>query len=135
MTRIKTRPTHNPYNGLTAEHILMSAFVAVEGAHGFSAFLPSIFTIRHFGGQSGTEKAIRDGEILGTLFALGLGAVVAALLHSKLPLVFAAATSVAMVSVYEYALKTRDLPCDLPSTSASGRIVDVRPIAGYLEAA
>lgn len=87
--------------------VLMSAFVAVEGAHAFSAFLPSIFTIRAFTAHNpGAAKAIRDGEIIGTAFAVGLGAVVSALIGSKLPVTFSIVTSMVMVSVYEYALRT-----------------------------
>jgi hypothetical protein len=85
----------------------MSAFVAVEGAHAFSAFLPSIFTIRAFAARNpSAAKAIRDGEIIGTAFAVGLGAVVSALIGSKLPVTFSIVTSMVMVSVYEYALRT-----------------------------
>jgi len=90
-----------------AQDILMAAFVGVEGAHAFSAFLPSIFTIRAFAaGNPGAQRAIRDGEILGTAFALGLGAGVSALIGSKLPITFSAVTALVMVSVYEYALRT-----------------------------
>jgi hypothetical protein len=95
-------------NGEPSTHdVLMSAFVAVEGAHAFSAFLPSIFTIRAFASRNpGATKAIRDGEIIGTAFAVGLGAVVSALIGSKLPVTFSIVTSMVMVSVYEYALRT-----------------------------
>lgn len=100
-------------NGRKVDEVLISAFAAVESAHAYSAFLPSIFTIRHFGHESGTEKAIRDGELAGTLFALGLGAVISALIRSNMPVVFSAVTSVVMISVYEYALKTRERRDDL----------------------
>ena len=97
----------------------MSAFVALEAAHAYSAVLPSIFTIRTFGGEPGTVKAIRDGEIFGTAFGLGIGAVVGMLIKSWLPLVFAAATSALMLSVYEGALKTRNgYQVNLPEYSA-----------------
>jgi hypothetical protein len=89
------------------EKILMSAFVAMESAHAYSAFLPSIFTIRTFGHAPGTAKSIRDGEIIGTAFALGLGGIVSKLIDSWMPLLFAGATSAIMVGVYEAALRTR----------------------------
>ncbi len=95
-------------NPKTVEHVMMSAFVALEAAHAYSAVLPSIFTIRMFGHNPGTEKAIRDGEAFGTLFALGIGGVVAALIKDPLPLVFSVATSALMISVYEQALHSRN---------------------------
>lgn len=94
-------------NGAKLEEVLVSAFVAVEGAYAFSAFLPSIFTIRHFGADQSTERDIRDGEIAGALFALSLGALVGLLIKSPLPLIFSVGTSGAMISVYEYALRSR----------------------------
>lgn len=104
-------------NGPKVDEVLISAFAAVESAHAYSAFLPSIFTIRHFGHEPGTAKAIRDGELMGTLFALGLGAVISALIRSQMPVIFSAVTSVVMVSVYEYALKTRERPESLTGMS------------------
>lgn len=86
-------------------NVLLAAFTAVEGAHAYSAFLPSIFTIRSFRSDE-TKKAIRDGEIVGTAFTLALGYVVSRLVKSNLPLYFAAGTAVIMIGVYEWALKT-----------------------------
>lgn len=88
------------------EKVLLGAFTAVEGAHAYSAFLPSIFTIRTFREQNETVRSIRDGEVIGSLFALALGAVVAALVRDPTPLYFAVATVVVMVSVYEWALRS-----------------------------
>jgi len=94
-------------NPRTVEHVMMSAFVALEAAHAYSAVLPSIFTIRTFGHNPGTEQAIRDGEAFGTLFALGIGSVVSVLIRDPLPVVFSVATSAIMISVYEQALHSR----------------------------
>jgi hypothetical protein len=118
-------------NGEPSTHdVLMSAFVAVEGAHAFSAFLPSIFTIRAFASRNpGAAKAIRDGEIIGTAFAVGLGAVVSALIGSKLPVTFSIVTSMVMVSVYEYALRTaNDGPAvQIPAAQAApAQIVEAK---------
>lgn len=90
----------------TTPDILLSAFVAVESAHAYSAFLPSIFTIRTFGGQPGTEQAIHDGELVGTIFAVALGLIVTGITRKPLPLVFAIVTAVFMVSIYEWSLQT-----------------------------
>lgn len=87
--------------------ILLGAFVGVEAAHAYSAFLPSIFTIRTFTNGDGLAAAdIREGELFGTAYALALGAIVAKLTRSPLPLLFAGVTAVVMISVYEYALRT-----------------------------
>jgi hypothetical protein len=90
------------------DQVLMAAFVAVESAHAYSAFLPSIFTIRHFGHEVGVVKDIRDGELIGTAFALVLGGIVSAITENALPFIFAGATAGVMVGVYEYALRTRN---------------------------
>jgi len=90
------------------KEIIMAAFVAVESAHAYSAFEPSIFTIRTFGHEPTTTQAIRDGEIMGSVFALALGGIVSALTESYLPLIFAVGTVVFMVSIYEWALQTRE---------------------------
>lgn len=87
------------------EQILLGVFVAVEGAHAYSAFLPSIFTIRRFR-DTQTQKDIRDGEVIGSLFVLALGGVVAAITRSALPLLLAMVTAGVMVSVYEWALRS-----------------------------
>lgn len=85
----------------------MAAFVAVESAHAYSAVLPSIFTIRTFAQTNGTTaKDIRDGEVIGSAFALTLGAIVSKLTSSALPLVFSAVTAAVMVGIYEWALST-----------------------------
>jgi O-antigen/teichoic acid export membrane protein len=95
-------------SALDRDQVLMAAFVAVESAHAYSAFLPSIFTIRHFGHEAGVVKDIRDGELIGTGFALVLGGIVSALTENALPFIFAGVTAAAMVGIYEYALRTRN---------------------------
>jgi hypothetical protein len=122
------------------EQILMSAFVAVESAHAYSAVLPSIFTIREFVSTPAGVKAIRDGEIIGTLFAVALGGIVSALTENRLPLYFSMGTSVIMVSIYEYALRgrsdrslEREIEKQLATQRAlpigGGRIVEMIPAA------
>ena len=89
-----------------SEKTALSIFVAVEGAHAYSAFLPSIFTIRTFRQEAGTRRSISDGELVGSLFTLALGAVTSALIKDKLPLLFSVVTVIVMVSVYEWALRS-----------------------------
>jgi len=87
------------------QRVALAAVAAAEGAHAYSAWLPSIFTIRHFrDGQ--TERDIRHGELAGSIFCLGLGVAMSLLASDPLPFYFSLATVIVMVSVYEWALKT-----------------------------
>jgi len=88
------------------EQILLSAFVAVEGAHAYSAACPSIMTIRKFKNEVDVRRSIRDGEFIGSVFVLTLGAIVSAIIKSPLPFYFAIGTIVIMVSMYEWALRS-----------------------------
>lgn len=87
------------------EHVLLAAFSALESAHFYSAFLPSVMTIRKFAKDAEAVEALRKGEAIATGFAVVLGWVVSELIDSYLPLVFTVATAVAMLAVYEYAIQ------------------------------
>lgn len=90
---------------MTTEKVLLSAFVAVEGAHAFSAFCPSLFTIKTFADSEEKKRAVRIGYIPATAFAIGMGIIVSLLIKSKLPLVIAVGTSLFMVATYEVAMR------------------------------
>ena len=77
--------------------------VAVEGAFAYSAFLPSVFTIREHVGPDAVGD-IRAGEALASAFVVVLAGATAKILGSTTPLYVGALTIAAMVSVYEYAL-------------------------------
>lgn len=79
--------------------------VGLETAHAFSAFNPSIFTIRHFRDETSTHD-IREGELFGVVYSVLLGLVVSLIIESYWPLLFAVATDVFMVAVYEHALRS-----------------------------
>lgn len=82
------------------EDLLLSIFVAVEGAHAFSAFNPSVFTIRRFpDGQ--TAEDIRTGCVYASIFTLIIGGVTALLINNPLPVFFAIAVAAGMSMVYE----------------------------------
>lgn len=83
----------------------LTLLVAVEGAHAYSAFLPSIFTIREFHNDA-TQTDIRIGEMLATAFVIILGLIVAGIVDSHLPFWIALITAFAMINVYEWALRT-----------------------------
>ena len=87
------------------EHVLLAAFAALESAHFYSAFLPSVMTIRKFARDQEAVEALRKGEAIATGFALALGWVVGELTDSHLPLLFTAITAISMLAVYEYAIR------------------------------
>lgn len=80
--------------------VLLSVFVAVEGAHAFSAFNPSIFTIRRFpDGQ--TLRDIRTGCLYASAFTLIIGGLTSAMIGNWLPFGMAVLTAAGMTAVYE----------------------------------
>lgn len=81
--------------------------VAAEAPQAYSAFLPSIMTIRTFVGDEGAVADIREGELLGSVFVAGIGVVGSMLAGSPWPVVVAILTIVVMVGIYEYALNGR----------------------------
>lgn len=87
------------------EHVLLSAFVGLESAHFFSAFLPSYFTIRKFAhGDTEAMNSLYAGMVFALLFSVALGLVVSALLEDPLPLIFSAVVSGLMLVVYRAAM-------------------------------
>lgn len=87
------------------EVILTSVFMALEGAFAYSAFLPSIMTIGTFVDSPDKVKMIRQGELVGTGFLLGLSFTVSAVTKSPLPLIFGMGAGILALIVYEKALR------------------------------
>lgn len=90
---------------MTAELIAVSLLAGAEAAHFFSAFCPSIFTIRQLAIPEGREADIRRGMLLGLMMSIGIGILVAVIFKSWLPLGFAAGIGAAMYFLYEYHLR------------------------------
>lgn len=88
----------------TREQTLISTFAAMEALHAYSAFLPSIMTIRKFAGDEEAVQAIRQGEALATAFTVVLGWVLSEVVESYLPFWFAMGAALAYLAVYEFAL-------------------------------
>lgn len=84
--------------------IIISVFMALEGVHAYSAFLPSIFTIQTFVKTEGGKRHIREGEIMATLFLAALAVTTSYLTKSKWPAILALSAGAGMIGVYEYAL-------------------------------
>lgn len=89
---------------MNMDNILLGSFVAVEGVHAFSAFLPSIFTIKTFVKDEEGRDMIREGELCAVVFVAALGAIVSKLSDNLWPLILAGVAAAMMVGVYEYAL-------------------------------
>ena len=83
---------------------MLSAFTALESAHLYSAFLPSIFTIGTFVADERGVKLIREGELTATVAAFALGSIVAKLVNNPLPFYFTLAVIAGMLWTYERAL-------------------------------
>lgn len=86
------------------ENILLSVFVAVEGAHAFSAFMPSWFTVQKFADGDEDKQRLRSGYIPAAIFNLVLAAVVSKIIKSPLPLLVAALVMLFMIAMYEGAI-------------------------------
>lgn len=92
----------NVTKSVMADEIMLSVFVAVEGAHAFSAFMPSTFTTLKFGGAAEDARKLRMGFIPAILFNLILGGTVSYFAGSKKPLVAALIVTGGMVGFYEW---------------------------------
>ncbi len=86
------------------ESLLLSVFVAVEGAHAFSAFMPSWFTVQKFSDGEEDIKRLRSGYIPAAIFNLVLAAIVAKIIKSPLPLLVAVFVMLFMIAMYEGAI-------------------------------
>ncbi len=86
------------------DDLLLSVFVSVEGAHAFSAFMPSYFTVQKFADGDQDLARLRSGYIPALLFNLILGGVVAAMIKKPLPFIMAAIVSISMIALYEGAI-------------------------------
>jgi hypothetical protein len=85
------------------EKLLLSVFTAVEGAHAFSAFMPSYFTVRKFASTPSDRADLRSGYAPALIFNLALGGSLSALIKDARPLVISAIVSGGMILLYERA--------------------------------
>lgn len=86
------------------DKIVISIFMALEGVHAYSAFLPSVFTIKTFVQDNDGIRMIREGEIMASAYLVVLAIAVGVITKSKWPVIMALVTGITMVGVYEYAL-------------------------------
>lgn len=97
--------------------------VAAEAPQAYSAFLPSIMTIRTFVGDEGAVQDIREGEMWGSAFVALISIAGSLLTGSPWPLAVGIATIVVMVGIYEYALQGRRGDHDM----TEGAVYNVNP--------
>ena len=90
------------------ETLLLSIFVGVEGAHAFSAFMPSYFTVKKFAGSEADKQSLRSGYVPAVVFNLVLGGIVSAITKRITPLVIAGAVIIFMLIMYEGAISGVD---------------------------
>lgn len=84
--------------------LLVSIFMALDGLFAYSAFLPSIMTVGTFVDSENKVVMIRQGEVIGTLFLIGLSIITSAVMKSKWPLIFGLLAGIVALIIYEYAL-------------------------------
>lgn len=84
--------------------ILLAVFVAVEGAHAFSAFMPSYFTVKKFAEGDEDMQRLRSGYVPAVTFNLVLGATVSAIAKDYKPFLFSLVVVVLMLGLYEGAI-------------------------------
>jgi hypothetical protein len=85
--------------------IVISIFMALEGVHAYSAFLPSVFTIQTFVSTEGGHQMIREGEVMASVVLAGLAIATSMLTKSPWPAIMACVMGTAMIGVYEWALR------------------------------
>jgi hypothetical protein len=98
---------------LTSAEIGLVMLVAAEAPQAYSAFLPSIMTIRTFVDDPNAVEAIREGEIFGTAFVLLIAGAGTLLVDNVWPLAVGVGTAVVMVAIYEHALRGRRSGLDM----------------------
>jgi hypothetical protein len=89
---------------LDEETLMISIFLALEGVHAYSAFLPSVFTIKTFVHTEEGRDMIREGEVMASLFLAALAGVTVWITKSPLPLILGLVAGGGMLAVYEFAL-------------------------------
>lgn len=101
------------------DNVIIAIFTGIEGVHAYSAFLPSVFTIKTFVETKEGKDMIREGELGATVFLLALCLVTSKLTRSLYPALFGLIAGGAMLAVYEYALYRSPYCCEERSGTAN----------------
>ena len=92
---------------MTPSEVGIVLAVIAQAPQAYSAFLPSIMTIRTFVGDERAVRDIREGELFGSAFVLLIGAAGSMLTKKNAPFMVSLVSIAVMISVYEYALRSR----------------------------
>jgi hypothetical protein len=95
--------------------LALAVLTGAEAAFAYSAFLPSLMTISQFGSDNTAVYHLRRGEILATAFALILGVATSYVAKDRRPFWFSVAGAVAMLAIYEHAIRTSAGGANRPS--------------------
>ncbi|MEN3043401.1 MAG: hypothetical protein ABDH59_08955 [Fervidobacterium sp.] len=87
------------------EDVALGVLVLAECAHFYSAFNPSIFTIRRFPDEQ-TKRDITIGCLLASIFGIAISFATAKIAKSNKPLIFGIIAVVSMDIIYLYAAYT-----------------------------
>lgn len=90
------------FDGATVGLMLLAAG---EVPNFLAGMLPSLMTIQRFGADDLDRKALRRGEVFGSVLALGVGWGATLAAGSPLPLVSTAVVLVIMLGLYEHAIR------------------------------
>jgi hypothetical protein len=85
--------------------MMTSIFMALSGTTAYSTFLPTVLSVNDFVDTQEKVAIVRKGELIGTVFLLGLTGVTAAILKSIVPFLFGLVAAGLTLTVYELALK------------------------------
>lgn len=85
---------------VSTEQILLGMFAGIEGAHFFSARLPSKMTIKKFVDDDEARQAIVGGIIEATGLSIATSAVVSYLIKSYIPLIIGTVFTGALALMY-----------------------------------
>lgn len=91
---------------MNTEKALITIMVALEAVHGYSAFMPSAFTIRTFAlGDEQKIAELRSGYLPSITIAVAMGWIASEIVSSYYPLLAVMLTSGIMVTFYEWSIR------------------------------
>lgn len=90
---------------MSAATIGLALLAAAEVPNFLAGMLPSLMTIQRFGADDLDRKALRRGEISGSLLAVAVGGGASIAAHDALPLWATIIVLVVMLMMYEHAIQ------------------------------
>ena len=87
-----------------SDKTLVALLASVESVFAFSAFEPSVFTIRKLAKKENGIRDIREGYIPATMLAYIISGLTSAYMHSARPLIFTTVIVTFLILTYEWAI-------------------------------